>query len=101
MSNDELYGDGGGESGGAGDQPSAEPKEDQGEQSAVIPKSLCPGMKPGDVIELKISDVRDDSYVVSYERGEDKEKESEDQTAPQAPAEMAQGGGSPMSAMME
>lgn len=95
MSNDELYGDGGGGSEGQ-EQPSAEPKEDQGEQSAVLPKSLCPGMKPGDTIELKISDVRGDSYVVTYEK--DESKEEEDREQPQAPPPPE--GGGQMDSMM-
>lgn len=96
MSNDELYGDSAGQD---ESKPSGEPKEDQGEQSAVLPKSLCPGMKPGDTIELKISEVRGDSYVVTYEKEESKEEEAKEQaSAPPPPEGGGQGGG--MDSMM-
>lgn len=97
MSNDELYGD----SGSQDQSPSPEePKEDQGEKSAVLPKALCPGMKPGDTIELDIKEVRGDSYVVTY-TPENAEKEKAEQEQPSAPPPPEGGGqGGAMDSMM-
>lgn len=100
MSNDELYGDSSSEPGEAPHDEAAEAKEDQGKQSAIIPKSLCPGMKPGDTIELDIAEVRGDSYVVTY-TPEDSEKEKSEREQPSAPPPPEGGGqGGGMDSMM-
>lgn len=58
-------------------------QEAEGGATALIPKSLCPGMKPGDPIELKIVRVHDDQYEVSYA------PEEESMEEPSAPPEAA------------
>jgi hypothetical protein len=70
----------------------AEPKMEEGEQkggeqTAVVPKSLCPGMKPGDEMVVKIDRVEEDSYIVSYapEKGESEEHEPTEEAAPAVP----------------
>lgn len=71
--------------------PAAE-KEDSGGQTALLPKSICPGMKPGDEMVLKITAVHDDQYQVSYAP-----EESHEAASPESP----QGGGdAEMASMM-
>lgn len=41
---------------------------DKGGKTALIPKSLCPGMKPGDTIELTIKRALDDQFEVVYDQ---------------------------------
>ena len=57
--------------------PAQEKKDEEMEtESALLPKSICPGMKPGDEMVLKIDEVTDNEYVVSYApkpKGEPKE----------------------------
>jgi len=65
--------------------PAADEKEDEGGETAVLPKSLCPGMKPGDELTLKIDSVQEDQYVVSYPGKESSKEKAE---APQGDAEM-------------
>lgn len=61
-----LYGDD--ESPGADPQPEENP-EDKGKQTAVLPAEICPGMKVGDEIKLRIVSADEDSYEVSYDKG--------------------------------
>ena len=56
------------------DESMSEETEDTSTETAVIPQTLCPGMKPGDKVILRIDEVTDDQYVVSYP-GEKMEKE--------------------------
>lgn len=51
----------------------ATPKDNAPAQSTLIPKSLCPGMKPGQDVTLHIDKVLEEEYQVSY----NKEKEPE------------------------
>lgn len=67
--------------------PAAEPKEDEGGETALVPKSLCPGMKPGDELVLKIVAVQEDQYQVAYESKD--EESSEPAEPPQGDSEMA------------
>ena len=68
------------------DTPDAPPPEDKAskseegsEQTALVPESLCPGMKPGDEMVVKIEEVQDGQYLVSYapEEGGEEEKGEE------------------------
>lgn len=65
--------------------PSAvEGSEEQGKtETSTIPKSLCPGMKVGDSVELKIVGELDSEYEVAYE------EETETDEAPEMEEEMA------------
>lgn len=85
---DEMYSD----AAPAEPKPEAEDgkKEDKGE-TALIPKSLCPDMKPGDEVVLKIERGLEDDWEVSYAP---KKKES-----PEPVSAPPQGG--EMSSMME
>ncbi len=65
----------------APDSAAPDEEEAQGGTTALIPKSLCPGMKPGDMINLKIDRVHDDQYQVSY-IPEQTEETGEEQAAP-------------------
>lgn len=55
--------------------PQGEPKKDS--QTALLPKSLCPGMKVGDTVTLKIEESHDDDYAVSYPGHDSDDEESE------------------------
>ncbi len=66
-----------------GDAP-ADSADNEGAETAVLPTSLCPGMKPGDEIKLRIVSVDDDSYQVEYEKKGAAEPASERATAPQS-----------------
>lgn len=55
------------------DSPDLAPAEDKtgeseesSDQTALVPESLCPGMKPGDEMVVKIEEVQDGQYLVSY-----------------------------------
>ncbi len=71
--------------------------EEGGGETALVPQSLCPGMKPGEEMVVKIDSLTENDYVVSYapEKGKG---EGEAPAAP--PAESGEGGGS-MASMME
>lgn len=55
--------------------PQGESKKDS--QTALLPKSLCPGMKVGDTVTLKIEEIHDGDYAVSYPGEHDDEAEEE------------------------
>lgn len=57
--------------------------------TAVVPSELCPGMKVGDEMVVKILSVDDDSYEIAYapEKGKPKAKEEEAGEAEAPPAE--------------
>jgi hypothetical protein len=68
----------------AGSAATAESKEDEGGETALIPKSLCPGMKPGDEVTLKIERVLEDQYEASYTpKGGEEESEPAAEMPPQ------------------
>jgi len=46
---------------------------EESEQTALIDKSICPGMKPGSKITLTITDVYEDEYAVTYDKSEKEE----------------------------
>lgn len=52
--------------------------KDQG-QTAIVPSELCPGMKVGDTMTVKIVSVDEDSYEISYV---DKGKGGDEETGP-------------------
>jgi hypothetical protein len=61
-----------------GDQtPQGDSNKDKGAQTALIPKSLCPGMQPGDSVTLKIDKAFDDDFQVSYPGHHSQDEESE------------------------
>ncbi len=74
-----MYSDASGESSAA---PDAKPKEDEGGETALVPKSLCPGMEPGEEMVVKIKRVLDDQYEVEYAPEPDKEKAPAPDEAP-------------------
>lgn len=66
--------------------PAEEPKQTETtSKTALLPKSFCPGMKPGDVIPCKVTRELGEEYEVAYEGGEE-EAEPEEAPAPSAPA---------------
>lgn len=67
-----------------------QPNEDSGE-TALIPKSLCPGMKPGDTLTMRIVSEQEDEYEVAYEQEEEQGEEAP--APPEAAAPPAPGGG--------
>lgn len=81
---------------GPSEEPSAVPSDEQAmegdEKTAVLPSELCPGMKPGDQIVLRVVGVDKDSYEVAYEPKDEDEMQTAPQTAPQ---------GDDMSSMLE
>lgn len=71
------------------------PEDEQSDkETTLIPKSMCPGMKPGDSVTLQIVRSHEDEYEVAYEP-EGKEEATESGSEPTAPQE----GG--MSSMLE
>lgn len=77
--------------------PKSKSDEDQGQgETALIPKSLCPDMKPGDEVVLKITRGLEDDWEVVYAPKEDNTEESpKPVTAPPG------GGDNSMSSMMD
>lgn len=76
--------------GGGEDQP-----HDTG-TTAVVPSELCPGMKVGDEMVVKILSVDDDSYEIGYAPKEG--KGGDEEAAAEAPAPAPEGS---MQSMME
>lgn len=68
-SNAQMPGKDGGE-----DMDDQQKGETEGGKTALVDSDICPGMKPGDMIQLRIERVMDKQYQVSYEPSEDKEK---------------------------
>jgi hypothetical protein len=85
---EDYYGDGGGDSqsggGMAPDDSSGEQPHDTG-TTAVVPSELCPGMKVGDEMVVKIIGVDDDSYEIAYAPKEGGEEEAEAPASAPAP----------------
>lgn len=73
------------ESAPAAETPTEEKDEDAG-QTAIVPQSLCPGMKVGDEMKVRIERVLENDYEISYP--EQKPEQAE------APAAVGGGGGS-------
>lgn len=44
-------------------------KPKAGHETALVPKSLCPGMSPGDEFVVKVVRVHDDQYELEYVPG--------------------------------
>lgn len=85
---EDYYGDGDSTpaSGGAPqDDSGGEQPHDTG-TTAVVPSELCPGMKVGDEMVVKILRVDDDSYEIGYAPKEGKSKAEEGETPEPAPA---------------
>lgn len=72
----------------ANSAPAADSKEDEGGETALVPKSLCPGMRPGDELVLKIDKVLEDQYQVSYKPKGGNSEESGESEMPKGDAEM-------------
>lgn len=81
---EDYYGDGGDAA-----QPSAAPGGNEEPHdtgvTAVVPSELCPGMKVGDEMVVKILSVDDDSYEIGYAPKEGKGKDDGEEPA-SAPA---------------
>lgn len=92
----DYYDDGGHGPTGPGSGPAADAEgEDESHDegsTAVVPQELCPGMKVGDEMVLKIVSVDQDSYEVKYAPSKDKggadEEEPGDVKAPDKMASM-------------
>lgn len=65
-------------------------------KTTLVPKDMCPGMKVGDNIELRIVGEQENDYEVAYEKGEDKAEEAQETKAAPTPP-----GDSEMRSMME
>lgn len=86
----------------AGESAEYESEEQGGEKkTAVIDSSICPGMKPGDDMILKIEAVRDGEYTVSYSPEPETPEEKADSARAEEESEGG-GGGNPgsMASMM-
>ena len=76
-----------------GSEPRGEEKDGEGE-TALINSDICPDMKPGDVMELRIVAVHEGEYQVQYMPKEEDEEHGEGEEA------MA-GAGAPPDSMMD
>lgn len=88
---EDYYGDG--DSAPSGGAPQEEANGEQPHDTgttAVVPSELCPGMKVGDEMVVKIVGVDDDSYEISYAPKEGKgEAEEAPASAPAPEGSMA------------
>lgn len=94
---EDYYGDSGESSSGGGPATAEEPGGDQPHDTgttAVVPSELCPGMKVGDEMVVKILSVDDDSYEIAYAPKAGKGEKEE-------PAEAAPAPEGSMQSMME
>lgn len=88
---EDYYGDGDASPGG-GSATAEEPGNDQPHDTgttAVVPSELCPGMKVGDEMVVKIVGVDDDSYEIAYAPKEGKGEEEAPAPAPAPEGSMA------------
>lgn len=97
------YGNPGPEEDMYGDSQVAAPSGPEGEaqqdsETTLVPKSICPGMKVGDEMVLKIVGDREQDWEVAYAPKEG----SKEEEAGESPAEESQeqGGGGEMRGMM-
>lgn len=81
-----------------GSEPRGRDKDGEGdEKTALINSDICPDMKPGDVMELRVVAVHEGEYQVQYqpkEEGEHEEGEHDEEA-------MAGKEGAPMDSMMD
>lgn len=42
---------------------------EQDKKTALVPMALCPGLKPGDTLNLRVASVHEDEYEVEYDEG--------------------------------
>lgn len=75
---------------GAGDGGDKEMSKSD-EPTFLINSEVCPDMKPGDMLQLRIVGVHDNEYEVAYEEKPEKEEEASE-SMPE-PAEQPQGDG--------
>lgn len=54
-------------------------KDSRDETTALVPVSLCPGLKPGDKLALKIIATHEEEYEVEYDEGDEGEKSAKEQ----------------------
>ena len=75
--------------------PEEEQHQDEGGETALLPSSICPGMKPGDEMVLKIVSVQDDQYQVAYapEKGSKESGEGEGEGSMAGATEAGMGAG--------
>lgn len=81
---EDYYGDGGdSQTGSAMAEEAGSDKPHDTGTTAVVPSELCPGMKVGDEMVVKIVGVDDDSYEIAYAPKEGKgEQEGSPESAP-------------------
>lgn len=81
---EDYYGDGDSPASGGAPAPDEKGEEQSNDNgtTAVVPSELCPGMKVGDEMVLKIVGVDDDSYEVAYAPKEGKGEGEEEAPAP-------------------
>lgn len=68
--------------------------EENENQTALLPISLCPGMEPGDVIKLRIVEVQEQDYMVEYVKEDESDEEEVEETVTETVT-------SPMDEMMD
>lgn len=71
--------------------PTPEAEDDSTKKTAVIDAAICPGMKPGEEMVVKIEKVTGSEYVVSYAP----EPGDEEQSSEESPAREAEATGEP------
>jgi len=64
-------------------QDAASSQSSTSDKTALVPTDFCPGMKPGDKFEVKVEEVQDGQYLLSYPEGGD---ESASEDASESPA---------------
>jgi len=83
---------------GAGQKPmpkESDDKQDEGGKTFLVPSEICPGMKPGEEMVVKIEEVHDEQYSISYapkKKKEGDEKDGSEEMA-SAPNPSPEGGG--------
>lgn len=73
----------------ANQDPGQMEEKKEGEQTELLNSSICPGMKVGEELVLKIVGVHDKEYEVAYAPKEEKEPDEPGEGPPVGDAEMA------------
>jgi len=68
--------------------PEHEDREDKGDgKTVLVNDSICPGLKPGDGLNLRVVETQEKQYVCEYD------KEGKEEKGGEPPAKMPMGGG--------
>ncbi len=86
---EDYYGDGDAAPSGGSDMSDQGGEPHDTGVTAVVPSELCPGMKVGDEMMVKIIGVDDDSYQIPYAPKEGKAKAEGEAEAPAPEGSMA------------